>query len=474
MARLTIDQLLARRYSGVNMGPDGFANATLERSYRDLARAIGYTGEILAPTRFTVSGFGESGEWTREEQGTKLAPQFRDALSRYTFETQDRGDGRANIAVFDPSGSPVGSYVHGDKDSGLDRFMERAIPLGLGALAGGAALGLFGGAPAAAAPGAITGGGGLTVGGSAGYGSIGGTLGGAGGTTLGVAGSGMSAGAGLNSALLQGLAATGAASALPAGFAEAGGLAGSAGSAGGSGLAGAAGTAASTAAGAADGAGFWGSALKTVAPVLGSVAGGIIQSNAASNAADAQSAAARQAAEAVQKALQPYQQAGADALAGQRALVGLNGNAAQQSAIDAIKASPAFTSMQALGENRILQNASATGGLRGGNVQGALAQFSPQLLAQLIEQRYSQLGGLAGNGLSAAGAVGGAQAGAAGQIGSAQAGNALARGNALNNIAASGFGALGQYLGQQSAAPSIAPVISTMTPFGQFQLGGGF
>ena len=42
----------------------------------------------------------------------------------------------------------------------------------------------------------------------------------------------------------------------------------------------------------------------------------------------------------------------------------------------------------------MLQNASATGGLRGGNTQSALMQFRPDLLAQVINDQYSKLGGL--------------------------------------------------------------------------------
>jgi hypothetical protein len=221
-------------------------------------------------------------------------------------------------------------------------------------------------------------------------------------------------------------------------------------------------------------AGFWGSALKTAAPVLGSVVGGLIQSNAAGKAANAQTAAAQAGIAAIQKALAPYQQAGVGAVGGQQDLLGLNGPEKQQAAIAAIQASPQFTSMQQLGENRILANASATGGLRGGNTQGALAQFSPQLLSQLIDQQYTRLGGLSSMGANAAAGVGSATANLQGQIGSAQAGQALANGGALQGAFSSGFGALGQYLGGQQPMQGIAPTLQTSTPFGQFQLGGGF
>lgn len=218
---LTLDQLLARKFTTAGMSPDGFQNAALSRSFQDLARAIGYQGQAIAPTTYMDGGEGESGSWMREVQGEALTPEFRQALSQYRFNTQERGDGRSNISIFDATGNPVSTYAHGDKDSAFDKLASKAIPLGLAALAGGAAMGAFGGAPAA---GTITGGSGLTAGGSAGYGTIGGTLGGTGGTTLGVAGGGLSAGAGLTSPLLQSLGAISAGSVLPASLQPMGGL----------------------------------------------------------------------------------------------------------------------------------------------------------------------------------------------------------------------------------------------------------
>ena len=53
------------------------------------------------------------------------------------------------------------------------------------------------------------------------------------------------------------------------------------------------------------------------------------------------------------------------------------------------------------GQDAILQNASAIGGLRGGNTQAALAQFRPALLSQLIAEQYNRLGGLSSLGQNA-------------------------------------------------------------------------
>lgn len=103
------------------------------------------------------------------------------------------------------------------------------------------------------------------------------------------------------------------------------------------------------------------------------------------------------------KLLAPYQQAGKGAIQQQQALAGTLGPEAQRAAISQIENSPEFAVQMQQGEDAILANASATGGLRGGNTQAALAQFRPQLLSQLINQRYEQLGGLSGQGLQSAG-----------------------------------------------------------------------
>jgi hypothetical protein len=53
----------------------------------------------------------------------------------------------------------------------------------------------------------------------------------------------------------------------------------------------------------------------------------------------------------------------------------------------------------------VLQNASATGGLRGGNTERSLADFGADTLAATIQQQLASLGGLAGMGMGATNAV---------------------------------------------------------------------
>lgn len=118
---------------------------------------------------------------------------------------------------------------------------------------------------------------------------------------------------------------------------------------------------------------------------------------------------------------QPYIQAGPGALQAMQGLAGLRGAAEQQAAIDQIKQSAQFQELAKQGEQGILQNASATGGLRGGNVQAALAQFRPSLLNQLIESQYGKLAGLTSLGsTSAQNLLGIGQASAAGTAAAGQ------------------------------------------------------
>ena len=247
------------------------------------------------------------------------------------------------------------------------------------------------------------------------------------------------------------------------------------------------------------------------------IIGGVVASSSASKGAKAaQSAANTQAAaqgkaideqrrqfDAIQALLkpyidagktdltQPYIGAGPGALQAMQGLAGLRGAGEQQSAIGQIQQGAQFQELARQGEQGILQNASATGGLRGGNVQAALGQFRPALLNQLIESQYGKLAGLTSLGStsaqnllgigqsSAAGTaaagqqaaqnignlmVGQGQAQAAGQIGAA---NAYAQG--LSGVSgAIGGGVQNYMLMQQLNKPSMGSGIGTGGFYGDY------
>lgn len=155
------------------------------------------------------------------------------------------------------------------------------------------------------------------------------------------------------------------------------------------------------------------------------------------DASQAGVAETRAAREEMRGLLQPYVAAGGPALQAQMAALGLSGPEAQQEYVAQQEQSPAFQALARQQEEALLQNASATGGLRGGNVQGALAQFRPALLNQFLDQQYGRLGGMTSLGQQSAAGVGTAGMQSAGSIadllaqgGAARAGAKLGSANA--------------------------------------------
>jgi len=228
-------------------------------------------------------------------------------------------------------------------------------------------------------------------------------------------------------------------------------------------------------------------------PVTGLIVGGsaligsTMQAGAASEAAGIQAGASeagiqeqRRQFNALQALLKPYTDVGVQALAGlqpyakagepafeqQQALLGLKGPEAQRAAIAGIEGGAGYQEQIRAGEEALLQRASATGGLRGGNIQGALAQFRPQMLQQEIERQYGLLGGIANIGrvttqnLAQIGQASAAGTGAAGlqtgtnvanllgQQGAARAGGELGEAKAYSSL----FNLPAQVLGFQYGA----------------------
>jgi hypothetical protein len=177
-----------------------------------------------------------------------------------------------------------------------------------------------------------------------------------------------------------------------------------------------------------------------------SIGGAALSSSAAGRAADAQTQASqlgvaeqRAAREEMRGLMQPFLESGNEGLGAYMNLLGLGeqGAAGQTEAVAGIENNPIFQALLRQGEQGMLQNASATGGLRGGNMQGALAQFRPGMLNQQINQQMDRYSNLATMGQNAAAGVGtaGMQSASSiasllGEAGAARAGGALASGNA--------------------------------------------
>jgi len=228
-----------------------------------------------------------------------------------------------------------------------------------------------------------------------------------------------------------------------------------------------------------------------------SLLGGLVQGNSAKQASKAQTQAAQQGIDEQRRqfeeskrilspytmagteaigGLRPYAEAGVGALEQQQILLGLRGREAQQAAIQQLEQGAGFQAQVRQGEEALLQRGSATGGLRGGNIQAALAQFRPQMLQQAIEEQYGRLGGMTALGqtttqniaqlgqASAAGqSAAGLQTGANianlfGQQGAARAGARMAEGQAIGNV----LNLPAQFLGMQYGAGAANPGLSSM------------
>lgn len=223
-----------------------------------------------------------------------------------------------------------------------------------------------------------------------------------------------------------------------------------------------------------------------------SLLGGSMQSRAARSAAASQERAAdagiaeqaRQFDE-MRRLLQPYVDVGQPALAAQQAQIGLQGPQAQQAAIEQIAQGPLLQALTRQGEQAMLQNASATGGLRGGNLQGALAQFRPAMLQAALDQQYARLGGLTSLGQQSAAGVGTAglqtgvnTAGLLGQAGAAQAGGIIGGAAPFVQLAQAPAQFAAFQMGRGGGnlfggvSPAAAPSIYNESAYGDFGSGG--
>jgi hypothetical protein len=165
--------------------------------------------------------------------------------------------------------------------------------------------------------------------------------------------------------------------------------------------------------------------------------------------------------------LKPYSEAGVPAFEQQQALLGLRGPDAERAAIERISGGARFQEVAQQGEEALLQRASATGGLRGGNIQGALAQYRPALLSSMIEQQYGKLGGLADIGRET-------QTNLA-KIGQASAAGVGAQGVTTGTNVANLLGQQGQAIagGQLGEARAYGQLLNLPAQFLGLQMGAG-
>jgi len=176
------------------------------------------------------------------------------------------------------------------------------------------------------------------------------------------------------------------------------------------------------------------------AVVAGSVISSAVGASAARKASKAQSKAAdatvaeqRRQFDITQANLQPFQEAGTAAIGSQQALLGLSGPEAQAAAFAALEQSPGQQFLRDRAQKNLLRNASAIGGLGGGNVRSALVQQGVGFAQQDLQNQFGRLGQIAGQGQSAATSIGQFGQQTAGAIGNALTAGGNARASGILN-----------------------------------------
>jgi len=172
---------------------------------------------------------------------------------------------------------------------------------------------------------------------------------------------------------------------------------------------------------------------------------------------------------------EPYTQAGIGAYNQQAALSGALGPEAQQSAYAAYQQSPGVAFAQQEAERAILRNASALGGLGGGNVRDELSRRAVGTYMQDFQNQFGRLGDVSAQGYNAASQAAGMrgmQAGSEQTLGMTAAqipmnvGSAIAQGRFQTGQTIGGQrGQLGQIMGNQAyqAGSDIASAIANTT-----------
>jgi len=156
-----------------------------------------------------------------------------------------------------------------------------------------------------------------------------------------------------------------------------------------------------------------------------------------------------------EQAYQPYQQTGLSALDRYKELIGMGGADQQNAAIQGLMQNPLYQQQLQQGENSVLQNASATGGLRTGNTQQALAGIAPQLLQALYGQQLGIFGGMQEQGLNVTSNLANIKGGNAAATGQAMAQQGAARGQSIIAQQAAGGGALSGAMSGAAAGATI-------------------
>jgi hypothetical protein len=196
-------------------------------------------------------------------------------------------------------------------------------------------------------------------------------------------------------------------------------------------------------------------AIGTAAAIIGgTVVAGLASSKSNKKAVKAQVegqdksiAEQRRQFDATQANLEPFQEAGQAAIVEQQNLIGLNGNEAQAASFDSFNASPGQKFLRDRAQKNLVRNASAIGGLGGGNVRSALVEQGVGFAQQDYNNRFGRLGQMAGQGQTAATNIGNFGANASNNISNSYGNIGNARATGIQNQNAIFQNVLGQVSG---------------------------
>lgn len=183
--------------------------------------------------------------------------------------------------------------------------------------------------------------------------------------------------------------------------------------------------------------------------------------------------------DAARGALNPYAQAGTDALAQLKAALGLSGQGAADTFLANFRKSPGYAFQMDEGVKALDRSASARGGLYSGAAGKALTTFGQGLADQEWGGALDRLTGLVSGGMNAAGGIAdilGSKAGARLNTGSARASTRLGGLGTIADAIKYGAGSeAGGVVGAANAkAAGLGNLVNLIGGLGKFALGGGF
>ena len=187
---------------------------------------------------------------------------------------------------------------------------------------------------------------------------------------------------------------------------------------------------------------------KDIQDAMNNVGSYINQGNSAlASGRDAANAAVTSAKNEANSFLNPYNAAGQKSIDLQAAYTGALGPQAQKAAFDAYMSSPNLAWLRQQGEESVMNQAAATGGVGGGDVLKELQKFGTGIAAQDFQNQFDRLSTITNQGINAGTNMGNFSMNAGGKI----ADNTMSAAQGQAQLAGQGAGAASSLGGQKAA-----------------------